>query len=261
MNLLKKLLQRSKQSEFFINFKTLASGTLISQIIMLAASPLITRIYSPEEFGIFALFAAIVSILVPISSLKYNTAIVVAKTDKESQALFFLSILILLFFSFFILFFSFVGKNFFINFLDIELLNFWWHLIFFVILLQSLNLIISNYLNRHKNYKLISRISIIRSVIYVLIVITLGYFGFTRNGLFFGEIISALIILIVATFNLKKLFKIFKIKEKLNLFNLIAKYKDFLIHSFIALNLPTIHHQNLYRDSQSKKHRYLTHKV
>lgn len=242
MNFIKKLYQRSKVSEFFLHFKILASGTIISQIIMLSASPVITRIYSPEQFGIFALFASIVAIFVPISSLKYNTAIVVAKTNEESDALFIISIIILIFFSFGILIFSFIGDSFFRSFIDVEKLNIWWNLIFFVILIQSLNLIFRNYLNRNKNYTLISQILILRSIIYVLIVITFGYFGFTENGLFFGEIFAALIILIFIIIKLRGFNILFKFKKNIRLLNIITKYKDFPIYSFLAsfLNIFTV---------------------
>ncbi len=232
MNFIKNLHRRSKASEFLFHFKILASGTIISQIIMFSASPFITRIYSPEEFGIFALYASIISILVPISSLKYNTAIVVAKTNEDSDALFFVSIIVLIAFSLCILIFSVIGDNFITSFIDIKKLNTWWNLIFFVILIQSLNSIIRSYLNRNKNYNLISQISIMRSVMYVLIVITFGYFGFTENGLFLGEIFAALIILIFAILKIRGSYAPFKFKENFNPFNIITKYKDFPIFSF-----------------------------
>ena len=234
MNLLNKIYKNLKNSEFVSNFKILAFGTLISQMIMLLSSPLITRIYSPEEFGVFALFTSIVSIFIPVSSLRYNTAIVIANSNNESNDLIVVSILIAILFAFLIFLFTFFGEIYINKILDVEKLKVWWNLIFFAILIQSLNLIIRNYLNRYKKYNLISKLSIIRSIIYVLVVIFFGYFGYSKNGLFFGEILAALTILIFAIIQFKPRISYFKSKITYGLVHVIKKYKDFPTYSFIA---------------------------
>jgi len=38
------------------------TGTTIAQAIPIAISPILTRLYTPEDFGVFALFIAITSI-------------------------------------------------------------------------------------------------------------------------------------------------------------------------------------------------------
>ena len=42
--------------------KTLAISSILVQAIPLLVSPLLTRIYSPEIFGVFALFGALTSL-------------------------------------------------------------------------------------------------------------------------------------------------------------------------------------------------------
>jgi O-antigen/teichoic acid export membrane protein len=51
----------------------IASGQFIAQLILVASLPYITRYYNPEEFGIFAVFSAIIGILVtyPYQSLRH----------------------------------------------------------------------------------------------------------------------------------------------------------------------------------------------
>ena len=49
--------------EFNKNVIKVLSGTVLAQALPIAVAPILTRIYSPENFGIFALFYAIVSIL------------------------------------------------------------------------------------------------------------------------------------------------------------------------------------------------------
>ena len=42
------------KSEFSRNVLTLMTGTTIAQAIPIAISPILTRIYTPEDFGVFA---------------------------------------------------------------------------------------------------------------------------------------------------------------------------------------------------------------
>jgi len=48
---------------FARNVLTLISGSVLAQIIAVAAAPILTRLYSPEEFGILALYTSIVTML------------------------------------------------------------------------------------------------------------------------------------------------------------------------------------------------------
>ncbi|MDQ1298338.1 MAG: hypothetical protein QG558_877 [Campylobacterota bacterium] len=71
---------------------TLMSGSLAAQVIMFAAMPIITRLYSADEFGMYSLFFSIISIVGVVSSWKYDLAIMLPKSDRDAQALVFLSI-------------------------------------------------------------------------------------------------------------------------------------------------------------------------
>ena len=51
------------KSEFSRNVLTLMTGTTIAQAIPIAISPILTRIYSSEDFGMSALYMSIASIL------------------------------------------------------------------------------------------------------------------------------------------------------------------------------------------------------
>lgn len=71
-----------------------AGGTAAGQVVVFAFSPVITRIYSPEVFGLQGIFLSLISILGPVISLRYPLAIVVAKDDGDAQRLTRLSLLI-----------------------------------------------------------------------------------------------------------------------------------------------------------------------
>lgn len=67
---------------------TLAAGSALAQAIPLVASPIITRLYSAAEFGIYVVLLAIAAVLLTISNLRYDAAIVQAKRPSQIRALF-----------------------------------------------------------------------------------------------------------------------------------------------------------------------------
>ena len=72
------------------------TGTTIAQAIPIAISPILTRIYSPEDFGILALFMAIVMIFGSISNGRYELAIMLPKKDQDAINIFALGLIITL---------------------------------------------------------------------------------------------------------------------------------------------------------------------
>ena len=69
----------------------LISGTAISQVILVAASPILSRIYDPAALGVFGLFTAIVSIISMVATWRYEMAIVLPEDDRDAANLFILS--------------------------------------------------------------------------------------------------------------------------------------------------------------------------
>ena len=63
----------------------LVAGTAGGQAIVLLASPLLTRLYTPAEFGYLGVFVALVALMVVIGSLRYEVAVSVATTDAEAR--------------------------------------------------------------------------------------------------------------------------------------------------------------------------------
>ena len=74
----------------------LAGGTAAAQILTLAATPLITRLFGPQAYGAAGSFLALVSMLVPIAALCYPLAIVLPREDRDAQRLSVLSLSIAL---------------------------------------------------------------------------------------------------------------------------------------------------------------------
>lgn len=74
-----KALRNLRSGRFAKNVAVLASGTAIGQLVTVAISPLLTRLYSPADLGRFAVFSATVSVCSVVVSLRYETAVVSAE--------------------------------------------------------------------------------------------------------------------------------------------------------------------------------------
>jgi O-antigen/teichoic acid export membrane protein len=87
LSLLKGLFEKAScflKRPFIRNVAIVASGTAAAQLIAVAFSPLITRIFGPEAFGLLGVFKALVATLAPIAALTYPIAIVLPKKDSEA---------------------------------------------------------------------------------------------------------------------------------------------------------------------------------
>lgn len=72
------------QSAYARNILTLMTGTSLAQAIPVAISPILTRLYSPEEFGRFALYMAVVTIASVLVTGRYELAILLPRQDRDA---------------------------------------------------------------------------------------------------------------------------------------------------------------------------------
>lgn len=81
-------LQRFKpKSAFARGVGVLVGGTAGAQALMVLAAPLLTRLYSPEDFGLLAVFTAILALFGVIAAGRYELAIPLPESDQEAANL------------------------------------------------------------------------------------------------------------------------------------------------------------------------------
>lgn len=61
-----------KISSIFKSVGTIASGTIVSQIVVFLLSPVLSRLYIPDDFGVYTTVLAIVSLISAISNAKLD---------------------------------------------------------------------------------------------------------------------------------------------------------------------------------------------
>lgn len=85
-NLIAKLKEKLS-SDFRKNLVLMIGGSFFAQLIPILFSFLLTRIYTPEDFGVFSNFSAVLSFLLVFMLLKYDMAIILPKKDSSAANL------------------------------------------------------------------------------------------------------------------------------------------------------------------------------
>ncbi len=81
-----------QQNSFLASVARLIGGSAAAQLIAVASTPFITRIYSPADFSGFGLFLSALGIANSVATLKYEAAIVSAQKACDATRLVFLSV-------------------------------------------------------------------------------------------------------------------------------------------------------------------------
>ena len=88
----KTLLTRLRENHLARQLAILVSGTAFGHILTAAALPIMTHLYSPDQFSIVAVFNSILSIMAVAAALRYDIAIPLPDTDEDGANLMVLAI-------------------------------------------------------------------------------------------------------------------------------------------------------------------------
>jgi O-antigen/teichoic acid export membrane protein len=80
------------RSGFVRNVALVAAGTILGQAVAAVAAPVLTRLFSPSDFGILGVYSSLLAILTGIVCFRYEFAIPLPEDDEDGAALVFLSI-------------------------------------------------------------------------------------------------------------------------------------------------------------------------
>lgn len=82
-----RLRKKLEGRDFLRHVLVLMSGTAVAQVLPLLASPIISRLYSPYEVGVYTAFMSIVAMLMTIATWRYDLAIVLPDKPEDARAL------------------------------------------------------------------------------------------------------------------------------------------------------------------------------
>lgn len=85
---------KNGKNDFLRNVLTLMTGTTLAQAIPIAAMPLLTRLYTPEDFGVLALYMSLAGMISVIITARYEVAVMLPERDEDAASLVTLSVCI-----------------------------------------------------------------------------------------------------------------------------------------------------------------------
>ena len=186
----KDTLTKLKQYPFFQSVLLVSGGTVVAQALVLLCSPIITRLYSVADFGVYQQYQAVLSFMVIAGALRYELAILVPNNDEDAFSLTALSLGInfLLFSCFFLAALCIYLTNFHFTFVK-GFERFIWFLPF-SFLGASLYQTLTNFIIRQKAFSKISTTKVGQSIGLVSGQISGGYLLSKPFGLFVGDVIG-----------------------------------------------------------------------
>lgn len=176
------------KGSFVANVLILMTGTTIAQAIPIAISPILTRIYSPDDFGIVALYLSIVSIISVLVTGKYELAIMLPEKDEDAINIVALSFYISLFVSLISLFAIWIFNEPITQYFGNTEISIWLYFIPLIVFLIGIYNILNYWSNRNKKYGRLALSRISKSGTTSGLNLGLGFAGFGESGLIIGGI-------------------------------------------------------------------------
>ena len=220
-------------------------GTSIAQVINIIVAPIVTRIYSPTLFGEYALYLAIVNLIVIVSTLKFEIAIFLP--TEEGNAINVLAITL-----FFVCCFTIISgiiiffTIYFDSYLPSNLTrHLWLKLIPLLVFFQGVSSSLKSWISRQGKYRFISMGLISRILLTNIIFVIFGYAYVLQTGLIYGSIIGQMTEMLLYAFVIlrsdKRSFLLINIEQMKIMFR---RYINFPKYSLPAETLNSFTTQN-----------------
>ena len=198
-------------NRFFIDVGTLVSGSFLGQLILLIATPFLTRIYSPEDFGVYFIYISFSTVLAIFTTGRYEFAIALPKFEKDGKdilkLIFLLGFLVTLFYLITVISYIFLAdpETFHFNYFKNNFL----FLIPLSALIASINTGLVYMIQRKKMYKTASISVVLQNLVLVFTNLSIGLFVSVKWGLVLGLITGQVLSILFLFFRLKYNFSIF----------------------------------------------------
>jgi len=224
------------KSEFSRNVLTLMTGTTIAQAIPIAISPILTRLYTPEDFGIFALYISIALLFATMATGRYELAIMLPKKESDAVNILFLSLMITLVITLLTLCIVFFFNQQITDILGNQEISSWLYFIPFTVFFMGLYQSLNYWSNRKKAYKRLAISRVVQSGVTGGANLGMGGLQFGASGLIIGNIIGqSLSTLYLFNHVWREDSRVIQLFNKIKIIALLKKYKKLPL-----LNLPNV---------------------
>ena len=162
----------------------------MAQLLNVITLPILSRIYSPADFGVMAAYASVIAIMTEFSGFRYHLAIPLPKHARYANALACLSLLIQIVMIFALAIAFFIGGNELLKMLSLESLIRYKYLIPFGLLAIGVYNILSQLAIRESLFQALGKTKILQTFSGLIVKMVMGMLGMKPFGLLCGTIIG-----------------------------------------------------------------------
>lgn len=179
------------KNSFIKSTAILASGSILAQIIIIITAPLLARLFSPEEIGVYTYVLSVATMFMSVINGRYDMSIVTEEKEELIYPLMKLSFIISILASIVIT----VGYIVYITVFSKKYMNYLYTSIFMFALLMTYGVIniLTAYNNRKKEYKVMTSVYITRTTCQNVGAVILGVFKLGIVGLLLPYTIGQLL--------------------------------------------------------------------
>jgi len=218
------------QKPFVQNVIVMVTGTIGAQIVKMTLSPIITRVYGPEAYGVMGVFISIIQFIIPVAALTYPMAIVLPKNDLNAKGLIKLSLYISSVLTLIIMIFLVIFKNIIVEYFNIGEAATYLFLIPIVIIFTTLMQVSEQWYIRTKQFGINAKVSFYQAVILEFSKVGIGLITPTASVLVgLTAVANGLKALMLILFGRKSKYKSpnTSSEKRLSLKEIAKRHKDF----------------------------------
>jgi O-antigen/teichoic acid export membrane protein len=233
--LINKILNKFKnefKSEFAKNILTVFSGLSIAQVIPIIVSPILTRLFTPEEFGLLALFTSTSLFMGNIATMQYDSAIMLPEKDEDAINIMVLAMLSVIGFTLLTFLIVIFFNNELCSLMGNNEISFWLYFIPLSVFLTGLFRILNIWTSRKKQFKRLAMRNIMQSTTSAGTKVGVGSLTKISGGLIIGSLVGQFTATSVLFFQtiLKDKMNFSSISKKRMTDNAV-KYKEFPLYT------------------------------
>jgi O-antigen/teichoic acid export membrane protein len=228
-----------KKSEFLSQAATLLSGAVLAQVIFILFSPLLSRLYTPVEFGMYALFMSILSPLSIMVTGRYEQAIMIPDEDEDAIHIYSIVVILSVLFSTIMVIVLLVFNNSICHFLKAEQLGNWLYLIPVSLFFLSFSNSSTFWFIRKKTFKASAINKVSQSSFNISCSVPLGFLHVSK-GLIIGDVAGKCALAVVSVYQSVKSGLDFRLLNIPDLLKNLKRFNHFPLFSTLPSLLVTL---------------------
>jgi len=168
------------------NILKLMTGTVLAQVLGILVTPIVTRLFAPEAFGIVAIFTSITGIAGVVVCLRYEIAIMLPESAEEAANILGVSLLSVIIMTILSALIVWLGGEQIISLINAPQLKIYLWLIPVTIFFQGIFLALNYWNSRTKHFGRISVAQVVSSLVSQVFKLAAGFAGFVSGGVLIG---------------------------------------------------------------------------